>query len=122
MKFRCKTAGVPFRSLAEQVVAAAVNGVLLIAFFANAVDDQAADCQDQRVGRGNKADFTEVDDTGSAVQLRPQPFEDNEREGQQSEMQDTIEQPESPVGTVQCNFHGDHSFRRLFTHSRFPVS
>ena len=97
---------VPFGLFAEQIVAPSVYRILLIPLLADAVEDDLADCEDQRIAYGNEAGLTEIERIGQTADLRPEPFEDQQRKKKQAEMQEKVQQPESRVRTVQCNFHG----------------
>ena len=104
---------VPLPLFAEQIVAPSVNGIFLVSLFADAVKNDFADCEDDRIAYGDEAGFAEIKRIGMAADLRPEPFENDQREQKQAEMKEEVQQPESRIRTVQCNFHGESFLSRI---------
>ena len=88
---------VPFLLFAEQIVAPSVNGIFLVLLFADAVENDLADCEDDSIANGDETGFAEIERIGQAADLRPEPFENDQREQKQAEMKEEVQQPESRV-------------------------
>lgn len=88
---------VSLRLFSKQIIAAPVNRIFLILFLADAINNQFADSENHRIACCNEAGFAEIQCIGQIADLRPDPFENQQREQEQAEMKEKIKKPESPV-------------------------
>ena len=82
--------------LAEEVVAAAVHRVFLVPLFADAVIDEFSDRKQRGIADRFKEYFAEINCDRLAVHRAPEPLEEEQDNQQETEVQEEIQQPESP--------------------------
>lgn len=84
----------------EEIIAPAVNRVFLIPLFSDAVADEFTDRKQCGIADRFKEYFAEINCDRLAVHRAPEPFEEKQDNQKQTEMQEEIQQPESPRRAV----------------------